>query len=57
MRELLPGVLTWSWHSPPHGYDFNGYLLELPDGNLCIDPVEAPASGTRPRPATCPERR
>ena len=43
MRELLPGVLTWSWHSPPHGYDFNGYLLELPDGNLCIDPVEAPA--------------
>ena len=43
MRELLPGVQTWSWHSPPHGYDFNGYLLELPDGNLCIDPVEAPA--------------
>jgi glyoxylase-like metal-dependent hydrolase (beta-lactamase superfamily II) len=42
MRELLPGVLTWSWHSPPHGYDFNGYLLSVPDGNLCIDPVEAP---------------
>jgi glyoxylase-like metal-dependent hydrolase (beta-lactamase superfamily II) len=41
MRELLPGVLTWSWFSPPHGYDFNGYLLLLPDGNLCIDPVEA----------------
>jgi glyoxylase-like metal-dependent hydrolase (beta-lactamase superfamily II) len=41
MRELLPGIHTWAWFSAPHGYDFNGHLLELPTGNLCIDPVEA----------------
>lgn len=41
MRELLPDIWTWSWPSPPHGYDFNGYLVCLPDGNLCIDPAEA----------------
>ncbi|WP_162906720.1 MBL fold metallo-hydrolase [Algihabitans albus] len=44
MREILPGIHTWSKLSPPHGYDFNGYLLELSDselgGNLVIDPVE-----------------
>ena len=42
MRELLPGIFTWAWLSEPHGYDFNGHFLALPDGNLCIDPVEAP---------------
>src|SRR4029453_15781610 len=42
MRELLPGIFTWPWFSAPHGYDFNGYWLAVPDGNLCIDPVEAP---------------
>ena len=44
MREILPAVHIWSKLSPPHGYDFNGYLLELSDsafgGNLVIDPVE-----------------
>lgn len=40
MRELLPGIWTWSWFSPPHGYDFNGWFVPSPDGNLCIDPVE-----------------
>jgi glyoxylase-like metal-dependent hydrolase (beta-lactamase superfamily II) len=40
MRELLPGIFTWPWFSAPHNYDFNGYLLALPEGNLCIDPVE-----------------
>jgi glyoxylase-like metal-dependent hydrolase (beta-lactamase superfamily II) len=42
MRELLPGIFTWPWFSAPHNYDFNGYLLALPDGNVCIDPVEMP---------------
>jgi glyoxylase-like metal-dependent hydrolase (beta-lactamase superfamily II) len=39
MRELLPGILTWSWFSEPHGYDFNGTLFLCDSGNLCIDPV------------------
>jgi glyoxylase-like metal-dependent hydrolase (beta-lactamase superfamily II) len=40
MREILPGVLTWPWFSARHGYDFNGWLVRHPEGNLCIDPVE-----------------
>jgi glyoxylase-like metal-dependent hydrolase (beta-lactamase superfamily II) len=40
MREILPDIFTWPWFSEPHGYNFNGYLIVHPDGNLCIDPVE-----------------
>lgn len=40
MRELLPGVFTWPWFSERHGYDFNGYLVRTPEGNVCVDPVE-----------------
>jgi glyoxylase-like metal-dependent hydrolase (beta-lactamase superfamily II) len=40
MNELLPGILTWPWFSERHGYDFNGYLVRDPGGNICIDPVE-----------------
>ena len=40
MREIVPGILGWSWLSERHGYDFNGTLVLHPDGNLCIDPVE-----------------
>lgn len=40
MNEILPDVFTWSWRSPRHGYDFNGYFARLPSGNCCIDPVE-----------------
>lgn len=40
MNELLPDVFTWSWFSERHGYDFNGYLLRAPGGNVCVDPVE-----------------
>lgn len=39
MKEILPDVWSWQWFSEPHGYDFNGHLICLPDGNLCIDPV------------------
>jgi len=42
MREILPGILTWAWFSARHGYDFNGWLVRHPEGNLCIDPVEMP---------------
>jgi glyoxylase-like metal-dependent hydrolase (beta-lactamase superfamily II) len=40
MKEIVPGILTWSWFSERHGYDFNGYLIRLPAGNLAVDPVE-----------------
>jgi glyoxylase-like metal-dependent hydrolase (beta-lactamase superfamily II) len=40
LREIVPGVLTWAWPSPRHGYDFNGFLVPDPGGNLCIDPAE-----------------
>jgi len=43
MREIVDGIVTWTWHSEPHGYDFNGWFVRHPDGNLCIDPVEPPA--------------
>jgi glyoxylase-like metal-dependent hydrolase (beta-lactamase superfamily II) len=42
MREIVDGILIWSWLSEPHGYNFNGYLVHHPAGNLCIDPVEPP---------------
>src|SRR5438067_1447540 len=40
MREILPGILTWAWFSARHGYDFNGWLVRHPEGNVCVDPVE-----------------
>jgi glyoxylase-like metal-dependent hydrolase (beta-lactamase superfamily II) len=40
METILGDVLTWSWLSEPHGYNFNGLLIPDPAGNLCIDPVE-----------------
>jgi glyoxylase-like metal-dependent hydrolase (beta-lactamase superfamily II) len=45
MREIVPGIFTWPWFSPPHGYNFNGYLVADQGGNICIDPVE-PDAGT-----------
>ena len=39
MNEIITGILTWAWFSQPHGYNFNGYLVRHPEGNLCIDPV------------------
>jgi len=39
MREIVPGIFTWSWFSEPHGYDFNGHLIVDADGSVCVDPV------------------
>ena len=39
MQELVAGIFTWHWFSEPHGYNFNGYLVTAPGGNVCIDPV------------------
>lgn len=40
MREIVDGILTWSWYSEPHGYNFNGHIVRDPGGNICVDPVE-----------------
>ncbi|MFQ5682547.1 MAG: hypothetical protein ACE5HC_04665 [Candidatus Binatia bacterium] len=40
MKEIVKDIFTWPWFSEPHGYNFNGYLVCDPGGNLCIDPVE-----------------
>jgi glyoxylase-like metal-dependent hydrolase (beta-lactamase superfamily II) len=40
METILGDVLTWSWFSEPHGYNFNSLLIPHSDGNICIDPVE-----------------
>jgi glyoxylase-like metal-dependent hydrolase (beta-lactamase superfamily II) len=39
MREIANGIVTWGQLSEPHGYDFNGWFVRHPGGNLCIDPV------------------
>jgi glyoxylase-like metal-dependent hydrolase (beta-lactamase superfamily II) len=43
MEEILSGIFTWPWFSAPHGYNFNGFLILDPAGNICIDPVEPAA--------------
>jgi len=48
VREFLPGVLTWSRFSEPHGYDFNGTLVLHEGGNLFIDSVEPSAAQLGP---------
>ncbi len=40
MRDIVSDILTWSWFSEPHGYNFNGHLVRDPGGSICIDPVE-----------------
>ncbi len=40
METILGDVLTWSWFSEPHGYNFNSLLIRDLQGNICIDPVE-----------------
>jgi glyoxylase-like metal-dependent hydrolase (beta-lactamase superfamily II) len=40
MKEIVPDVFTWPWFSERFGYDFNGYLVRHPAGNVVIDPVE-----------------
>jgi len=44
MREIVGGIFTWPWFSTPHGYNFNGYLIEDRSGNICIDPAEPDAN-------------
>lgn len=39
MREIIPGIYTWSWLSPRHGYNFNGYSFKSTEGLIVIDPA------------------
>ena len=39
MKEIIPGIYTWSWLSPRHGYNFNGYAFMSGDGLIVIDPA------------------
>ena len=40
MQVIVDDILTWTWFSEPHGYNFNGHLIRDSGGNVCIDPVE-----------------
>src|SRR6476660_4142983 len=42
MREILPGIYSWDQWSEKFRYDFHGWFVPSPDGNLAIDPVEMP---------------
>ena len=44
METIAADIRTWAWHSAPHGYNFNGLLIAHPEGNICVDPVEASAA-------------
>jgi len=44
METIAADIRTWTWFSTPHGYNFNGLLIAHPQGNICIDPVEASAA-------------
>jgi glyoxylase-like metal-dependent hydrolase (beta-lactamase superfamily II) len=41
METIAADIRTWAWFSAPHSYNFNGLLIAHPEGNICIDPVEA----------------
>ena len=55
METIAPDIRSWAWFSTPHGYNFNGLLIAHPEGNICIDPVQASAADVeeivRARPA------
>ena len=44
METIAADIRIWPWFSAPHGYNFNGLLIAHPQGNICIDPVEASAA-------------
>jgi len=40
VETILGDIISWSWFSEPHGYNFNGLLIPHAAGNICVDPVE-----------------
>ncbi|MGH7780601.1 MAG: MBL fold metallo-hydrolase [Candidatus Binataceae bacterium] len=47
MKTIAGDILTWSWFSEPHGYNFNSFLIADRSGNLVVDPVEPGAEDLR----------
>jgi glyoxylase-like metal-dependent hydrolase (beta-lactamase superfamily II) len=45
MKEILPGIHTWSVFSEQKGFDFNGYAIETGKGTVAIDPPDPNADG------------
>jgi glyoxylase-like metal-dependent hydrolase (beta-lactamase superfamily II) len=45
MKEIVPGVQTWSVFVPDKGYAFNGYAVVTEDGTVLIDPPEPADDG------------
>lgn len=40
MREIVKDIFTWPQFSPQLNFNFNGFLILRPEGNLCVDPAE-----------------
>lgn len=38
MKEILPGVFTWSFFSPEKRIEFNGWYVVSPGGPVIVDP-------------------
>lgn len=45
MREIVPGIHTWSTYSDERGMTFNGYAIATPGGTVLVDPVDPGAEG------------
>jgi glyoxylase-like metal-dependent hydrolase (beta-lactamase superfamily II) len=45
MREIVPGITTWSVFSEPSGLDFNGYAIATGSGAILVDPPEPGPDG------------
>ena len=40
MKEIVPGIHTWSWFSEEKGLDFNGFYVRGPEGSVIVDPPQ-----------------
>jgi glyoxylase-like metal-dependent hydrolase (beta-lactamase superfamily II) len=38
MKEIVPGIFTWSWFSEPRQLDFNGFYVQQAGETILIDP-------------------
>jgi glyoxylase-like metal-dependent hydrolase (beta-lactamase superfamily II) len=45
MREIVPGITTWSVFSEPMGFDFNGYAIATGSGAILVDPPDPGPDG------------